>query len=208
VARVQGGYRDAFEELVNRHGRRVYRTLIGILGDSDDACDAMQDTFLKAYEHLGAFQGRSRFSTWLLSIASNTAIQRLRDRKPVESLDETGSDSEEVFHPRQLQSWSEDPERLYSRAEMRSLIEKCIMGLPPKYRVVLMLRDIEQLPMEDTAAALRLGMPAAKARLLRGRLMLREALAPQWPRTFGFNWNTTSRTVRAARCWSTPHVRP
>jgi RNA polymerase sigma-70 factor, ECF subfamily len=177
VARVQGGDVNSFEELMSRHSRRVYRTLIGILGDPDDARDAMQDTFLKAFQHLADFEGRSKFSTWLLTIASNTGIQRLRERRPTESIEDSGSDDED-FRPRQIQSWTDDPEQLYSQAEMRSLIESGIMKLPAKYRVVLMLRDIEQLSMEDTATALGLSIAALKTRLLRGRLMLREALAP------------------------------
>ncbi len=179
VARVRGGDLNSFEELMTRHSRRVYRTLIGILGNPDDARDAMQDTFLKAFQHLARFEGRSRFSTWLLSIASNTAIQRLRDRRPTESIGETGFD-EEIFRPHRVHAWADDPERLYSKVEARSLIEGSVMKLPAKYRVVLMLRDIEQLPVEDTSAALGLSVAATKARLLRGRLMLREALAPHF----------------------------
>jgi RNA polymerase sigma-70 factor (ECF subfamily) len=139
----------------------------------------MQDTFLKAFQHLARFEGRSKFSTWLLSIAHNTGIQRLRERRPTESMDETGFDVE-TFRPGQVQAWAEDPEGLYSRAELRSLIERGIMKLPPKCRVVLMLRDIEQMTIEDTAAALGLSIAATKTRLLRGRLMLREALAPDF----------------------------
>jgi RNA polymerase sigma-70 factor (ECF subfamily) len=179
VARVQGGDVNSFEDLMVRHSQCVYRTLVGILGDPDDARDAMQGTFLKAFQHLGRFEGRSKFSTWLLTIAHNTGIQRLRERRPTESLDETGFD-EESFRPRQIQAWTDDPESLYSQAEMRSLIERAIMKLPAKYRIVLMLRDIEQLSVEETAAALGLGIPAFKTRLLRGRLMLREALAPHF----------------------------
>jgi len=179
VARLQGGDLNAFEELMNRHSQRVYRTLVGILGNPDEARDAMQDTFLKVFQHLAGFEGRSKFSTWLVSIASNTAIQRLRERKPMESLDESAPD-EEGFRPRQVQAWTDDPEQLYSQAEMRSLIENGVMKLPVKYRVVLMLRDIEQLGIEEAASALGLGIPAIKARLLRGRLMLREALAPHF----------------------------
>jgi len=179
VARVQGGDLNAFEELMMRHNQRVYRTLLGILGNPDEARDAMQDTFLKAFQHLGGFEGRSKFSTWLVSIATNTGIQRLRERRPMESLDESGPE-EEGFRPRQVQAWTDDPEQLYSQAEMRSLIEQSVMKLPAKYRMVLMLRDIEQLPIEEAASALGLGIPAIKARLLRGRLMLREALAPHF----------------------------
>jgi RNA polymerase sigma-70 factor (ECF subfamily) len=177
VARVLGGDLDSFEELMNRHSQRVYRTLVGILGNPDEARDAMQDTFLKAFQHLAAFEGRSKFSTWLVSITTNTAIQRLRERRPMESLDET---FDEQFRPREVQAWTDDPERLYSRTEMRSLIENGVMRLPAKYRVVLILLDLEQLPLEEAAAALGLGIPAIKARRLRGRLMLREALAPHF----------------------------
>ena len=179
VARVQGGDLDSFEELMNRHSRRVYRTLVGILGNPDEARDAMQDTFLKAFQHLNAFEGRSKFSTWLVSITTNTGIQRLRERRPMESLDET---FDEELRPRQLQPWTDDPERLCSRAEMRSLVENCVMSLPAKYRVALILLDLEQLSLQEAAAALGLGIPAIKARRLRGRLMLREALAPHFIR--------------------------
>ena len=177
VARVLAGDLESFEELMNRHSQRVYRTLVGILGNPDEARDAMQDTFLKAFQHLAGFEGRARFSTWLVSITTNTAIQRLRERRQMESLDET---FDEQFRPREVQAWTDDPERLYSRAEMRSLIENGVMRLPAKYRVVLILLDLEQLPLEEAAAALGLGIPAIKARRLRGRLMLREALAPHF----------------------------
>ena len=180
VDRVQNGDSDAFEELVARHSRRVYRTLLGILGSAEEARDAMQDTFVKAFQHLGAFQGRSKFSTWLVSIASNTGLQLLRDRKPMQSLDDGLTEGDEGFRPRQIRAWTEDPEQLYSRAETRALVEEGVMNLPAKFRVVLMLRDIEQLSIEEAAAALGLGIPALKSRHLRGRLMLREALTPHF----------------------------
>jgi RNA polymerase sigma-70 factor (ECF subfamily) len=134
---------------------------------------------LKAFEHLSRFEGRSKFSTWLLSIATNTGLERLRRRRPMESLDEPSSD-DEGFRPRQVRAWTDDPEQLYSQAELRALIEHGVMALPVKYRVVVMLRDIEHLSAEEAATALGLGIPAIKSRLLRGRLMLREALAPHF----------------------------
>jgi RNA polymerase sigma-70 factor (ECF subfamily) len=140
----------------------------------------MQDTFLKAFQHLGEFQQRSKFSTWLVSIASNTGLQRLRDRKHVESLDEDGSVSEEGFRPREVRAWIDDPEELCSKAEIRALVENSVMKLPAKYRVVVVLRDLEQLSIEETAEALGLGIPALKARHMRGRLMVREALSPHF----------------------------
>jgi RNA polymerase sigma-70 factor (ECF subfamily) len=180
IARIRNGDSDAFEVLVTRHSRRVYRTLLGILGSPEEARDAMQDTFLKAYQHLDRFEGRSKFSTWLVSIASNTGLQVLRDRKPLQSLDYDAADTDEGLRPRQIRAWSDDPEQLYSKSETRSLVEQGVLKLPAKYRVVLMLRDIEQLSIEEAAAALNLGVPALKSRHLRGRLMLREALTPHF----------------------------
>jgi RNA polymerase sigma-70 factor (ECF subfamily) len=177
--RIRSGELDSFEDLMNRYGQRVYRTLLGILRNPEEARDAVQDTFLKAFQHLPGFEGRSKFSTWLLSIAINTGLQRLRERRPMESLDESRPDDER-FRPRQLQAWVDDPEKSYSRAEVGALIDRAVMGLPAKYRVVIVLRDIEQLSGEETASALGLAIPAMKSRLLRGRLMLREALAPHF----------------------------
>lgn len=182
VNTVRSGNVDAFEQLIERHSRRVYRTLVGILGDPEDARDAMQDSFLKAFQHLDRFENRSKFSTWLISIATNTGLQRLRERKPLESLDEGASEADETFRPRQIRAWTEDPEQLYSQAERRQLIESSVMKLPAKYRVAVVLRDLELLSTEDAAAALGLEVPTLKSRLLRGRLMLREALAPHFAR--------------------------
>jgi RNA polymerase sigma-70 factor (ECF subfamily) len=140
----------------------------------------MQDTFLKAFQHLGKFQGRSKFSTWLVSIAGNTAIQTVRERRTTQSLDDAPAQGEESFRPRQLRAWTDDPERLYSKEETRAIIEHHVMNLPAKYRVVVMLRDIEQLSIEESAAALGLSISALKSRHLRGRLMLRDALTPHF----------------------------
>jgi RNA polymerase sigma-70 factor (ECF subfamily) len=179
VGRVQGGEVEAFATLVERHTQRVYRTLVGILGDPEQARDAMQDTFLKAFQNLPQFERRAKFSTWLVSIANNTGLQRLRDRKQMESLDDAGDENEE-FRPRQIRAWTEDPEQLYSLSQRRELVERAISRLPAMYRVVLILRDVQQMSTEEAAAALGLGVPALKTRLLRGRLMLREALAPHF----------------------------
>lgn len=177
VADAQKGNLDAFETLIRNHSRRIYRTLTAILGDAEEAKDAMQDVFLSAFQHLAGFQGRSRFSTWLISISRNMAIQRLRDRKNFESFDDGSGEPGEELRPRQVRAWQDDPEQLYSASETRRLVEKGITQLPAKYRVVLMLRDLEQLRTEQVAEDLGLSVPAVKARLLRGRLMLRESLS-------------------------------
>jgi RNA polymerase sigma-70 factor (ECF subfamily) len=172
VVRIRNGETDAFEELVRKHGRRVYRSLLGITGSAVEAEDALQDAFLKAFQHLSDFEGRSRFSTWLVRIAINTGLQRVRSRKEFDSLDE----EKEEFRPRNIQAWTDTPEEFYSREELRRLVEKEVMKLPVKYRVALMLRDLEELPTEEAAAALGLSIPGLKARVLRGRLMLRESM--------------------------------
>ena len=174
VERVRNGESNAFEELVRKHGRRVYRSLLGILGNPEEAEDALQDAFLKAFQHFPNFEGRSRFSTWLVRIAINTGLQRVRSQKEVDSLDEEN----EEFRPRNIQAWTDTPEESYSREELRRLVEKEVMKLPVKYRVALVLRDLEELSTEEAAAALGLSIPGVKARILRGRLMLREAMVP------------------------------
>jgi RNA polymerase sigma-70 factor (ECF subfamily) len=177
VTEAQGGSLEAFETLIRRNTSCVYRTLMAILANSDEAADAMQDVFLKAFKHVSDFHGRSKFSTWLVSIARNTAIQRLRDRRNIDSLDNGASEGDEEFCPRQVRAWQDDPEMMYSRAEVRELVEKGLMQLPAKLRVVVMLRDIEQLSTDEAARVLGLSVPALKARLFRGRLMLRELLS-------------------------------
>ncbi len=178
VAQAQCGKLEAFEELVRRHTQLIYRTLMAMLGNSADAQDGLQDTLLSAFKHIGGFQGRSKFSTWLVSIARNTALQRLRGRKNVESLDE--HEEEGDFRPRQVRSWGDNPEQSHSKSEIQQLVEAGILRLPAKYRVVVVLRDIEQLSADEVARELGLSVPAVKTRLLRGRLMLREWLSPHF----------------------------
>jgi len=180
VARVQRGEINVFEELVRRHSRRVFGALAGLVGNIDDARDATQDVFLKAFENIGRFQGRSKFSTWLTSIAINTGTELLRQRKPSESLAEIEGD--EGFRPRQVQSWEDNPEQMCSASQINDLVREAVLRLPEKYRVAVLLRDINQLSTEEAAAALELSIPALKARVLRGRLMLRESLAPHFIR--------------------------
>jgi RNA polymerase sigma-70 factor, ECF subfamily len=175
VRQTQSGNKDAFEELVRRHNRRVFGTLAGILGDLDDARDATQEAFLKAFENIRRFEGRSKFSTWLTSIAVNTATEAVRRRRPTESLDDIAID--EDFRPRQVQQWARDPEEILSAKQRNALVRDAVSRLPYKYRVAVLLRDISQFSTEDAAATLGLSVPALKARVLRGRLMLREILA-------------------------------
>lgn len=179
VGRVRGGDTGAFEELVRRHSGQILGMLVGLLENMDDALDVTQEVFLKAFENLGRFEGRSKFSTWLTSIAINTGTELLRRRKPSASLDE---DDEDEFRPLQIQSWADNPEQVLDASQRTALVRAGVLRLPEKYRVVVLLRDINQLSTEEAATALGLSIPAVKARLLRGRLMLRESLAPHFIR--------------------------
>ena len=180
VAQAQGGKLEAFEELVRRHSQLIYRALVAILGDPVEAQDAMQDALLSAFKHIAGFQSRSKFSTWLVSIARNSAFQRLRGRKEVESLDEGEYEDDRDSRPRQVKAWQDNPEQCYSKSEIRQLVERGVLGLPAKYRAVVMLRDIEQLSTDEVSRQLGLSVPAVKVRLMRGRLMLREWLSPHF----------------------------
>jgi RNA polymerase sigma-70 factor (ECF subfamily) len=182
VARVRAGDDAAFEELIARHGAKIYRAVIGITGDPADAEDATQNAFIKAHTWLDTFQGKARFSTWLMRIAINEGLEVLRRRRPHETLDDAAPESIADHYPSNVRPWADDPESLYSQAEIRGLVEKAIMKLPAKYRVVAILRDLEGLSTEEAAMALGLQVPALKTRLLRARLMLREALAPHFQR--------------------------
>jgi RNA polymerase sigma-70 factor, ECF subfamily len=181
VTRARQGETEAFEGLFRRHHRALYRTLLGITGRPEDAEDAVQTAFLKAFQHLDQFQGASRFSTWLTRIAINEGLGKLRERGRIESLD-AGDEEDAEFTPRKLRAWDDDPEVLRSRAQARELVEREILKLPAKYRLAVLLRDIQQYSAEEAAQILGLGVPTLKTHLLRGRLFLREALAPHFAR--------------------------
>ena len=179
VARARAGDMDAFEFLIRAHHRRLYRMLLSVTGNTADAEDATQTAFLKAFQHIKDFEGHARFGTWLTRIAINEGLECVRTRKPTESLslDEDGGSE---FRPRLVLAWADDPERLYEREELRALIQRAVSSLPVPYRLAVVLRDLEQFSTAEAAAALGLGIPTLKTRLLRGRLMLREALAPSF----------------------------
>jgi RNA polymerase sigma-70 factor, ECF subfamily len=182
ISEVLAGRIEAFEELVRRYDRRIYRVTIAITQNKEDAEDAMQDAFLKALEHLDQFAGSARFSTWLTRIAVNEALQRLRKRSRFDSLEEP-VDIGDSLVPQQVEDWRENPEQQYARDELKDILEKAIGSLPPIYRMVFVLRDVEQMSNEDAATALDLSVAAVKSRLLRARLMMRERLS----RHFGRN---------------------
>lgn len=176
----------AFEELVRRYDRNVFRIANHITQNREDAEDVVQDAFLKAYSNLEQFQGQSKFYTWLVRIAVNEALMRLRRRRPerMVSLDEdVKTDDDSV--PREVADWSPNPEQLYGQGELKDILTRTIQGLPASFRTVFVLRDVEGLSTEETADALNLSIPAVKSRLLRARLQLRERLSKYFKQRSG-----------------------
>src|SRR5208337_3678613 len=176
VAAAKSGDVAAFEELVSRYERKIFRLTMNITGNHEDAEDAMQEAFLKAYSHLKDFHGDSRFYTWLVRIAANEALMRLRKRRPNQfSLDEPVEGDTDLF-PRELEDWGPTPEQRYARAEIQNIMSDVLDRLEPEFRIVFLLRDFEELSTQETAEALGISVSAVKSRLLRARLKLREKL--------------------------------
>src|SRR5512140_133635 len=177
VRAAKAGDISAFEQLVHRYDRNVFRIAQHITQNREDAEDVVQDAFLKSYENLKNFQEQSKFYTWLVRIAVNEALMRLRRRRPerMVSLDEDVK-TEEDSMPREVADWTPNPEQQYSQEELREILQRTIQGLPSSFRTVFVLRDVEGLSTEETAEALGLSIPAVKSRLLRARLQLRERL--------------------------------
>ena len=181
VTRAKAGDVEAFSELVRHYDRRVFRMAKQITQNDDDAEDVLQETFLKAYTHLDDFQGNSKFYTWLVRIAVNEALMKLRKRRsdrtvPLDEPIDTGED--EVT--REIAVWDQNPEESYSREELGRILDEAIQTLKPAYRTVFILRDIEELSIEETAETLGLSISAVKSRLLRARLQLRDKLTRQF----------------------------
>ena len=180
VTAAKAGDAAAFEELVNRYEKKIFRLTMNITRNREDAEDAMQDAFMKAYSHLDRFQEDSRFYTWLVRIAANEALMRLRKRRPNQfSLDEP-IENEDDFVPQQIEDWGPSPEQRFAQTEMRDILRGVIEDLPHDFRIVFLLRDVEGLSTEETAAAVGISEAAVKSRLLRARLKLRKKLDTQF----------------------------
>jgi RNA polymerase sigma-70 factor (ECF subfamily) len=178
VTSAREGDVHAFETLVQKYDRQIFRIAQHITQNREDAQDVVQDAFLKAYEKLDQFQGNSKFYTWLVRIAVNESLMRLRKRRTgkMVSIDED-IETDEGSVPRDLADWSPNPEQNYGQAELAEILRKTIQGLPHGFRIVFVLRDVDGLSTEETAETLGLSVPAVKSRLLRARLQLRERLS-------------------------------
>ncbi len=183
VAQSREGDTRAYGELVRRYEGKIFRLAQHITQNREDAEDVLQESFLKAYEHLDQFKGDSKFYTWIVRIAVNQALMKLRRRKTSKSvsLDEQIDTGEDTV-AREIAAWEENPEERYSREELGTILDEAVQSLEPPYRSVFVLRDIEELSTEETAEALSLSIPAVKSRLLRARLQLREKLTRYFKR--------------------------
>ena len=194
IASILAGNSHLFHDLIRPHERSVYAMALSMLHNEADAEDVAQETFLKAFRNLANFRGESKFSTWLISITLNEARGRLRKRKNVriESLDEP-SEGQESVTPALLRDWREIPSEVLERKEIRQMLQQAITDLPLIYREVFLLRDVEDLSVNQSAEALGISVASVKVRLHRARILLQKKLVPQLkkvnPKRRWFSWS-------------------
>jgi RNA polymerase sigma-70 factor, ECF subfamily len=183
IASVLAGNTHEFHDLIRPHERSVYVMALSLLHNEADAEDAAQEAFLKAFRNLANFRGESKFSTWLISITLNEARSRLRNKKTMkmESLDEPPEGQGHVS-PALLRDWREIPSEALERQEFRLLLQQAITDLPLIYREIFLLRDVEELSVDESAEMLGITVASVKVRLHRARIMLQKKLVPQLKR--------------------------
>jgi len=177
VRRVLGGETALYEVVMRRYNQRLYRVAMSILRNDGEAEDVMQDAYVRAYTHLDQFEHRAKFSTWLTRIAVHEALGRLRSRARLDSIE--GREDGEGQNMKELKSHEADPEQNASRAEMSGVLERAISSLPDPYRLVFVLREVEEMSTAEAAEALDLSEDNVKTRLHRARAMLRKQLYVQ-----------------------------
>jgi RNA polymerase sigma-70 factor, ECF subfamily len=187
IDRVVAGDHEAFAALSKPYERMIYMSALGIVGNEADAEEVAQEAILKAFRSLPRFRRESKFSTWLVQIAINEAKMKLRkDRRHLYESVEQGRETEEgEYVPREFADWREIPSSALETKELREALSKALESLPAKYRSVLVLRDVQQLNIRETAEALGISEANVKTRLSRARLQMRDALAPG----MGGNWS-------------------
>ena len=194
IASILAGNTHEFHDLIRPHERSVYVMALSLLQNEADAEEAAQEAFLKAFRNLANFRGDAKFSTWLISITLNEARSRLRSRKNVkiESLDES-PDGQDQVSPALLRDWREIPSEALERKEIRLLLQHAVADLPSIYREVFLLRDVEELSVNESAEVLGITVASVKVRLHRARIMLQKKLVPQLkrfnPRRRWFSWS-------------------
>ena len=180
IASILDGDTEQYHELIRPYEHSVYKMAVSFMKNETEAEDVAQEAFLNAFRNLGHFRGQAKFSTWLISITLNEARGRLRRQSLVrmESLDETPEDGGNVS-PALLRDWREIPSEALERKEIREMLQEAIRSLSPIYREVLIMRDIEDLSVEETATALTISIASVKTRLHRARIILQKMLVPQ-----------------------------
>ena len=181
IEQVQRGQNELFYELVRPYERRVYAAALAILRNQSDAEDVAQEAMLKALANIRQFRAEARFSTWLIQITVNEALMRRRRERTamMEAIDDRRDDEGE-YTPRDFADWREIPSEALERKEVRQKLAEALASLDQKYREVFVMRDMEQLNIQETAQALGISVASVKTRLLRARLMLRDLLAGGW----------------------------
>lgn len=198
IARVQRGEHELFYELVRPYERRVYAAALAILRNESDAEDVAQEAMLKALANIRQFRAEARFCTWLIQITVNEALMRRRKERKgmVEGIDDHRDDEGE-YTPRDFADWREIPSEALERKEVRQKLAEALASLDRKYREVFVLRDMEQLNIQETAETLGISVAAVKTRLLRARLMLRDLLAGGWEQ----GWFSRLPFQKGAKPW-------
>jgi len=179
IEALKSGNRDEYSKLVESYSGMIYRLALKMVGNPTDAEDVLQNTFLKAFQHIGEFEGRSNLSTWLYRIGANEALMMIRKHHPEMVLGEVGLDEAEQgdLFPSQFTDWCCLPEDEFLTSESKAALDQAIQHLPETLRIVFLLRDIEGLSIEETGNTLGLSETNVKTRLLRARLRLREELS-------------------------------
>jgi RNA polymerase sigma-70 factor, ECF subfamily len=199
IQRVCRGEHEAFYELVRPYERAVYFAAVGVVGNPADAEEVAQEAVLKAFNALSGFRSEAKFSTWLIQITINEARMRLRkDRRHLyESIDEQPEEEEGPYRPRDFADWRDIPSEELQRKELRNALQKAMAALGPKYREVLVLRDVQHVSIQETAKILGITEASVKTRLLRARLQMRDALAPG----IDGSWTTGRDEFKKVRPW-------
>jgi RNA polymerase sigma-70 factor (ECF subfamily) len=191
MQRVLAGQTDLFYELIRPYERGVFLTAASILRNDADAEEAAQEAILKAYKHLARFRQESKFSTWLIQIVVNEARMKLRkDRRHLyESFDNGQQTDDGDYIPTDFADWREIPSQALEQSELREALNKALKSLSEKYRTVLILRDVQQMSIAETAKMLGISEENVKTRTSRARLQMRDLLAPGW----GGQWAVKSQ---------------
>lgn len=177
VMLARAGYELAFEELVNRNERRIYRLAVNITQNQKDAEDLLQDTFIKAHERLRELRSGSRFSTWLMQICIREALQNCGERYLTEvGLDEP-TESEDDLMPNEMAGWRDCPEKHFTKTQLNRILSEALRELSLIHRTVFLLRDVENFSIVEISDLLGLSVPGTRSRLLRARLDVREYLS-------------------------------